>query len=70
MVILIVIVCLLLLFGGGYGGRYYGQQSWGPQYANHGAGLGIVGVVILIVIVLFLLGYFPGHHTHTQQLLP
>jgi hypothetical protein len=48
---IILIVILLLLFGGGFG--YYGQGRWGNGPA-WGGGLGFVLVVLLI---LYLLGY-------------
>jgi hypothetical protein len=44
---LLLIVLLVLLFGGG--GGYYGYSRWG-------AGLGIVGTTLLIVLVLYLVG--------------
>jgi hypothetical protein len=47
---LLLIIVLLLLFGGG--GGYYGYSRWG----NRG-GLGIFGTVVLIVVILYLLGF-------------
>ena len=44
-----LIILLVLLFGGG--GGYYGYSRWG-----RGAGLGVVGTVLLIVVLLYLLG--------------
>lgn len=50
MLILIGLVVLLLLFGGiGYGYR----DSWGNYY---GGGLGLLGLLVVIVLVLWLLG--------------
>jgi hypothetical protein len=49
---IIVLAVLLLLFGGvGYGYR----DSWGNYY---GGGVGIVGVILIIVFVIWALGGF------------
>jgi hypothetical protein len=47
---LLLIILLVLLFGGG--GGYYGYSRWGTR-----GGLGIVGTVLLIVVILYLLGF-------------
>ena len=44
--LILLIVVILLLFGGG--GGYYAYNSWGPQ-----GGIGIVGLVLIIVVLLF-----------------
>ena len=50
MLILIGLIVLLLLFGGiGYGYR----SSWGNYY---GGGLGLLGLLVVIVLVLWLIG--------------
>jgi hypothetical protein len=50
MLILLALIVLLLLFGGiGYGYR----SSWGNYY---GGGLGLIGLLVVIVLVLWLLG--------------
>jgi hypothetical protein len=50
--IIILVVVLLLIFGGG--GGYYGYSRWG--YAG-GGGIGI-GAILVILLVLYLLGFF------------
>jgi hypothetical protein len=50
MLILLALIVLLLLFGGiGYGYR----GSWGGYYTG---GLGVIGLLVVIVLVLWLLG--------------
>ena len=49
--LLLLIVVLLLLFGGG--GGYYGYRRWGS-----GGGIGIVGVVLIILGVIYVFGGF------------
>ena len=48
---ILVILVLLLLFGGG--GFFYGGPQYGPHYVS--GGVGLVGVVVL---VLFFMGFF------------
>jgi hypothetical protein len=49
---IIVIAVLLLLFGGvGYGYR----DSWGNYY---GGGVGLIGLILIIVFVIWLIGGF------------
>jgi hypothetical protein len=49
---LIVIAVILLLFGGvGYGYR----DSWGNYY---GGGVGLIGLILIIVFVIWLIGGF------------
>jgi hypothetical protein len=48
--IIIILAVVLLLFGGvGYGRR----DAWGGYY---GGGIGILGLILIILLVLFLLG--------------
>ena len=50
--IIIAIVVILLLFGGiGYGRR----DAWGNYY---GGGIGILGLILIILLILWLLGVF------------
>ena len=49
---LLLIIILLLVFGGG--GGYYGYGRWGSR---GGAGIGLGGV-LLILLVAYLLGGF------------
>lgn len=50
--ILIILAVLLLLFGGfGYGYR----SSWGNYY---GGGVGLLGLILIIVFVIWALGGF------------
>ena len=50
--VVIILVVLLLLFGGvGYGRR----DTWGGYY---GGGIGLLGLILIIVLVLWLLGAF------------
>jgi hypothetical protein len=51
MTLLLIIVLLIVLLGGGW----YGQRQWGPS-----GGLGIVGLVLAVVLILWLLGALPG----------
>jgi hypothetical protein len=46
---LLLIIVLLLLFGGG--GGYYGYSRW-----ENREGIGIVGIVLIIVVVVYLMG--------------
>ena len=46
---ILVIILLLLLLGGG--GGYYGYSRWGT-----GGGVGIFGLVLIILLVIYLLG--------------
>jgi hypothetical protein len=46
---LILLIVLLLLFGGG--GGYYGYSRWGTN-----GGLGIFGIVLLVVVLVYLFG--------------
>jgi uncharacterized membrane protein len=49
---IIVIAVILLLFGGvGYGYR----DSWGNYY---GGGIGLIGLILIIVFVIWLIGGF------------
>jgi hypothetical protein len=49
---IIVIAVILLLFGGvGYGYR----GSWGNYY---GGGIGLIGLILIIVFVIWLIGGF------------
>jgi hypothetical protein len=52
---LLLIIVLLLLFGAG--GGFYGYNRWG-----YGGGIGIVGTVLVIIALLYLMGYFPRLH--------
>jgi hypothetical protein len=48
--IIIILAVVLLLFGGvGYGRR----DTWGGYY---GGGIGILGLIVIVLLVLFLLG--------------
>jgi len=51
MSLLLIIVLLLLLFGGGF----WGYRSYGP-----GAGIGWVGVLLIIILILYLTGNLHG----------
>lgn len=51
MSLILIIVILLLLFGAG--GGYYGFRKWGA-----GGGIGIIGLVLIIILVLYLVGGF------------
>jgi len=48
---LLLIIILVLLFG--FGGGYYGHSQWG----SGGALSGGLGTVLVILLVLYLLGY-------------
>ena len=48
---LLIIVVLILIFG--FGGGYWGNRTWGPR---GGTGIGL-GSVLLVLLVLYLLGY-------------
>jgi len=49
MTLILLIIILLLPFGGG--GGYYGYRTCGPK-----GGIGIVGVFLIIIVVLYLFG--------------
>jgi hypothetical protein len=49
MSLIVLIIILLLLFGGG--GGYYGYRRWGT-----GGGIGIFGMALIILLVLYLFG--------------
>jgi hypothetical protein len=50
--LIIIIALVLLLFGGiGYGRR----DAWGNYY---GGGVGLLGLILIVVFVLWLLGGF------------
>src|ERR1051326_3431871 len=49
---LLLIILVVLLFGGG--GGYYGYSRWG-----NGGGIGIVGLVLIIVLIVYALGGVP-----------
>jgi hypothetical protein len=49
---LLLIVLLLLLFGGG--GSYYGYSRWGT-----GGGIGIVGLFLVVIVILYAMGGMP-----------
>jgi hypothetical protein len=51
MSLLLIIVLLVLLFGGGF----WGYRSYGP-----GAGIGWVGVLLIIILILYLTGNLHG----------
>ena len=56
MSLLLIVLLLVLLLGGGgwYGyGRFYGQP--GAAGPNWNGGIGIVGIVIVILVVVWLL---------------
>lgn len=55
MLLILLIVVLLLAFGGG--GGYYGYRRWGT-----GGGIGIFGVVLIALVILYLMGglHLPG----------
>lgn len=54
MELLIVVLVIFLLLGGGY----YGNRQWGTS-----GGIGIVGVLLLVVLILwFLAGDLPSFH--------
>ena len=46
---LLIVVLLLLLLGGG--GGYWGYSRWGA-----GGGIGIFGVVLIVLLVVYVLG--------------
>jgi hypothetical protein len=56
--IIILLVILFFVFGGG--GWWYGNWSGNPNPHVYG-GFG-VGSFLLILLVLYLLGFFPVHH--------
>jgi hypothetical protein len=58
--LLLLIVVLLLLFGGG--GGYYGYRRWGS-----GGGIGIVGMVLIVLGVIYVFGGL--HLPHSGFLL-
>ena len=49
MSLLVILLIILLLFGGG--GGWYGYRRYG-----YGGGLGIFGVVLFILILIYLFG--------------
>lgn len=50
--VIVIIVVLLLLFGGiGYGRR----DAWGR---NYGGGIGLLGLILIVLLVLWLAGAF------------
>src|SRR2546421_7103042 len=49
---LLLIILVVLLFGGG--GGYYGYSRWGG-----GGGIGIVGLILIIMLVVYALGGVP-----------
>jgi len=53
--LILVILLLFILFGGGLGTRYGG---WGgPAYAPYGlGGIGLGGILLLILLVMFFSG--------------
>ena len=49
MLMIVLIIVLLLAFGGG--GGYYGYQRWGT-----GGGVGIFGLVLISLVLLYVFG--------------
>jgi hypothetical protein len=49
MLMILLIIILLLAFGGG--GGYYGYQRWGT-----GGGVGIFGLVLIILVLVYVFG--------------
>lgn len=49
---LLLIILVVLLFGGG--GGYYGYSRWGS-----GGGIGIFGLVLIAMVILYALGGLP-----------
>ena len=51
---LLLLLVLLLVFG--FGGGYVGNRTWGPEDGrwHDGPGIGIFGIVLLVLVVIFL----------------
>ena len=53
--IVVVILLILILFGGYAGPRFNPSWQYGYSYGN--SGLGIVGVILVVFLLLWLLGF-------------
>jgi hypothetical protein len=59
-IMLLLVIILILFFG--FGGGWYGYR----QYDNspyHGGGFGL-GTILVILLILYLLGFFGGGRLH------
>lgn len=54
--IVLVIILVIILLGGGLPHVYH-SAPWGPGYGFGNRGIGIVGVILIIVLILWLAGY-------------
>ena len=54
--IVLVIILVIVLLGGGLP-HFYSSAPWGPGYGFGNRGIGILGVILIIVVILWLAGY-------------
>jgi hypothetical protein len=54
-IILVVILVLILL--GGIGPHFYSGAPWQPGYGYGNRGIGVVGVILIVCLILWLMGY-------------
>jgi Protein of unknown function (DUF3309) len=52
---LILVVILVIILLGGIGPHFYQGAPWRPGYGLGNGGIGIVGVVLIIVLILWLM---------------
>jgi hypothetical protein len=54
---LILIVVLIVVLLGGVGPTFYSGAPWGPGYGLGNRGIGLLGIILIVVVILWVAGY-------------
>jgi Protein of unknown function (DUF3309) len=54
---IILVVILLFVLLGGFVPHVYTGAPWQPGYGFGNRGIGVVGVILIVVLILWLMGY-------------